>query len=554
MKKTAILCFVYLLLAFVPTNKILAQAPNYFNYQAIARDNMGAPIPNQAIAVRLTIRQNDSNGDVQYQETHNVTTNAQGLFNLKIGNGTPNLGSFSNVTWRDELTKFMQTELDPDGAGALPFTTMGNEAFNSVPYAQFAVNSRWVEVSNTNIRVGLSGYNQTGADNTGVGFVALGNTVVGNRNTALGAYAYSFGTTGSDNTALGANTLYFSTTGSGNTAVGKSALVSNTAGSNNTSAGIEALSGNTLGNGNSAFGKRALFSNTQGSQNTAIGLEALYSNTIGESNVAVGDEALYYNQTGYYNVALGRSAMYENTGGFYNTGIGLEALKNNTTGGNNAGLGAGALEGITTGDGNTGVGVSAGPFTNCSNYTAVGFTTGSLASSSNMVEIGNTSVSIIRGQVGFTTYSDARIKENIQPDVPGLAFITQLKPVTYNLNVHRQNQMMYGNSKINTTDWEGKYDIEKIRMTGFLAQEVEQAAQNAGFDFSGIVKPKNEHDLYSLRYAEFVVPLVKAVQEQQQMIAQQNQTIEQLQQQLAKMETLEAELQKIKAALQLHSH
>lgn len=169
----------------MPTNKILAQALNYFNYQAIARDNMGAPIPNQAIAVRLTIRQNDPNGDVQYQETHNVTTNAQGLFNLKIGNGTPNLGSFSNVTWRDELTKFMQTELDPDGAGALPFTTMGNEAFNSVPYAQFAVNSRWVEVSNTNIRVGLSGYNQTGTDNTGVGFVALGNTVVGNRKTAL---------------------------------------------------------------------------------------------------------------------------------------------------------------------------------------------------------------------------------------------------------------------------------------------------------------------------------------------------------------------------------
>jgi hypothetical protein len=31
-------------------------------------------------------------------------------------------------------------------------------------------------------------------------------------------------------------------------------------------------------------------------------------------------------------------------------------------------------------------------------------------------------------------------------------------------------------------------------------------------------KPKNENDMYGLRYSEFVVPLVKAMQEQQQMI------------------------------------
>ena len=29
----------------------------------------------------------------------------------------------------------------------------------------------------------------------------------------------------------------------------------------------------------------------------------------------------------------------------------------------------------------------------------------------------------------------------------------------------------------------------------------------------GVDAPQNEHDLYGLRYAEFVVPLVKAVQE-----------------------------------------
>jgi hypothetical protein len=71
---------------------------------------------------------------------------------------------------------------------------------------------------------------------------------------------------------------------------------------------------------------------------------------------------------------------------------------------------------------------------------------------------------------------------------------------------------MYAGKK-EQKDWEGKYDIEKIKMTGFIAQEVDKAAKSSGFDFSGVVKPANEKDLYSLRYSEFVVPLVKAVQE-----------------------------------------
>jgi hypothetical protein len=60
---------------------------------------------------------------------------------------------------------------------------------------------------------------------------------------------------------------------------------------------------------------------------------------------------------------------------------------------------------------------------------------------------------------------------------------------------------------------------EKIRYSGgFIAQEVEQAANMIGYDFSGVDAPKNDKDLYALRYAEFVIPLVKAVQEQQQQL------------------------------------
>ena len=61
---------------------------------------------------------------------------------------------------------------------------------------------------------------------------------------------------------------------------------------------------------------------------------------------------------------------------------------------------------------------------------------------------------------------------------------------------------------------------EQIKYTGFIAQEVEQAARDLNFDFSGIDKPATEKSTYGLRYGEFVVPLVKAVQEQQLLIEQ----------------------------------
>lgn len=64
-----------------------------------------------------------------------------------------------------------------------------------------------------------------------------------------------------------------------------------------------------------------------------------------------------------------------------------------------------------------------------------------------------------------------------------------------------------------------------IRQTGFIAQEVAIAAKAAGFDFNGLHVPENDNDNYSLSYDKFVVPLVKAVQEQQVIIEDQNKKI-----------------------------
>ena len=56
------------------------------------------------------------------------------------------------------------------------------------------------------------------------------------------------------------------------------------------------------------------------------------------------------------------------------------------------------------------------------------------------------------------------------------------------------------------------------REIGFLAQEVEKTCIDGNYTFNGVYKPQNDTDNYSLDYSKFLVPLVKAIQEQQQQI------------------------------------
>jgi predicted RNase H-like nuclease (RuvC/YqgF family) len=81
-------------------------------------------------------------------------------------------------------------------------------------------------------------------------------------------------------------------------------------------------------------------------------------------------------------------------------------------------------------------------------------------------------------------------------------------------------------------------------MTGFLAQDVAKAAHELNYEFSGVDIPDNDKDLYTLRYSEFVVPLVKAVQEQQDEIRALKSENNQLKHQLAAFEKRLQKLEK----------
>lgn len=78
---------------------VYGQAPDKFNYQAVLRDASGNVKANTGANIEISILQGSATGTAVYTETHAATTNAFGLINLEIGNGTLVSGNFSTIDW-----------------------------------------------------------------------------------------------------------------------------------------------------------------------------------------------------------------------------------------------------------------------------------------------------------------------------------------------------------------------------------------------------------------------------------------------------------------------
>ena len=254
---------------------------------------------------------------------------------------------------------------------------------------------------------------------------------------------------------------------------------------NNQKAGkIDHLIGNTF------YGYQA-GNTTTGNSNTASGFYALRSNTTGFNNTASGWRALLFNTTGNNNTASGFQALYNNTGG-ENTASGLNALFLNTTGSGNTAFGFGAD-------------VSSGALTNAS-----AFGSGAIVTASNNMMFGNSSVvgwgfgvapTGVAIKVGtctsngnganltlagaWTSTSDSTKKHDIINIAYGLNEVMKLRPVNYKWKGNNQNDF------------------------GFLAQEVKLILPEIVY---------GEEGQMTISYGQITSVLVKAMQEQQQLI------------------------------------
>ncbi|MEO8733175.1 MAG: tail fiber domain-containing protein, partial [Flavobacteriales bacterium] len=297
---------------------------------------------------------------------------------------------------------------------------------------------------------------------------------------------------------------------------------SNTSGNSNVAIGQEALFYNTTGSSNVAMGFSALTFNTSGGRNTALGNGALISNTTSFDNSALGYAAMDLNTTGYGNTAMGRSALYSNSSGHSNVAIGFEAGYYQTAGSNSTFIGIGS--GPVDGSGSFSYSIALGEY--------------STVTATDQIRIGSSFTTSIGGYQAWSNLSDGRMKKDVANSAIGLDFIMKLRPVTYHMDQSAIIEKLYANNPEVLADRRkrlAEYDGNQLQ-TGFIAQEVEAAARELGYDFSGVDAPKNADDMYGLRYAEFTVPLVKAVQEQQAMIKE-------LQDEVAELKTTLNQLQ-----------
>ena len=120
-----------LLLSISLTLSAWAQAPEKMSYQAVVKDASSGLVTSQEIGMQMSILQG-AEGTAVYVETHQPTTNSNGLVSISVGTGAPTSGSFRDIDW-SKGPYFLQTEIDP--AGGTSYTISGKSEMKSLPYA-----------------------------------------------------------------------------------------------------------------------------------------------------------------------------------------------------------------------------------------------------------------------------------------------------------------------------------------------------------------------------------------------------------------------------------
>ena len=151
------------------------------NFQGVARNANGIILASQKIALKFSIINLTESGAVEYSESRNVNTNAQGIFSIIIGDtgAISSIGNFANVNWK-QYPKFLKVEMDPNAGTS--FINMGTTQLQKVPYAYYA---NGVNASNIDgilpLTSGGTGTNSLSSLKSNLGLDLVNNTTDANK-------------------------------------------------------------------------------------------------------------------------------------------------------------------------------------------------------------------------------------------------------------------------------------------------------------------------------------------------------------------------------------
>jgi len=163
--------YALIIVLVLMSGNLLAQAPQYFKYQAVIRDAGGQPIDSQTVGIQISILKGSADGPAVYTETHSIETNPYGMVNLAIGSGTVENGMFTAINWGSS-NYYVSIEVDENGG--TDYQVMGTSQLLAVPYALYAETSGNGSGSRSDDDwISGNGYTTvTGAnDNVGIGLI-----------------------------------------------------------------------------------------------------------------------------------------------------------------------------------------------------------------------------------------------------------------------------------------------------------------------------------------------------------------------------------------------
>ena len=76
---------ILLIIVSIISLNIIAQVPQGIGYQGVAADASGVELISQNISIRASVLSATATGNIEWEETHTITTDTFGLFSIIIG-------------------------------------------------------------------------------------------------------------------------------------------------------------------------------------------------------------------------------------------------------------------------------------------------------------------------------------------------------------------------------------------------------------------------------------------------------------------------------------